>query len=103
MMPYRDRDRGFSDPAGADDGDNARCGQLSGQPKDVFLSADHAAQAVGKIGVREIGGTGGHYLARTARSRDWCHKAIAPSWECRDVSRAILPIAQRLAEAVHVK
>ena len=103
VMSDRDRNRGLADAAGADDGDKARSVQLSRQLENVVIPADHSAQAAGKIGVRKIGGNDRRIIARTARPRDRRDEAIAPPGKGRDVSRAILSIAQRLAEAGHVK
>ena len=42
-------------------------------------------------------------IARAGRPRDRRDEAISPSRECRDVSGVTLPIAQRLAQPIHVK
>ena len=49
MISSRDRDRGFADPAGADDADKARHGDLPGQLEDVVLPADHAIRRPGRL------------------------------------------------------
>jgi hypothetical protein len=103
MMSDRYRNRGLADAAGADNGDEARSVQLSRQPEYVVIPADHSAQAAGKIRVRKNGGDDGRIVAPTAWPRDRCNEAIAPAGKSRDVSRAILTIAQRLAEAGQVK
>src|ERR1700676_505334 len=53
--------------------------------------------------MRKIAGNDRRVIARTGRPRDRCNEAIAPSWECRDVSSVSPPITQRLAQPVHVK
>ena len=58
-MGHRHRDRGLADTAGADDGHEVRGGQLGRQCGDVLVAADHPAEAVGKIGVREMDRRGG--------------------------------------------
>ena len=103
VMSNGHRNRGLADAAGADDGDKARRGQLRRQLENVVIPADHSAQAVGKIGVRKIGGGGRSIFTRSCSPRDRRDEAIAPSRKSRDVSRAILSIAQRLAQARHVK
>ena len=53
--------------------------------------------------MRKIAGNDRRIIARTARPRDRRDEAIAPPGNGRDVTRAIFAIAQRLAEARHVK
>ena len=104
MISCRDRDRGFADPAGADDADKARCGDLPGQLEDVVLPADHAIEAAGKIGVRKCSGNIRLGVVRTsARPRDRCDEAVTPPRKRGDVSGAVLAIPQRLAEVDHVE
>ena len=57
VMPNRDRNSGFADAPGADDGDKARCGQLSRQPEKVVVAPDHSHQATRQIGVWKTGGS----------------------------------------------
>src|SRR5882757_9876963 len=102
-MSHRNRDRGFADPAGADDADKARCGDLPGQLEDVALPADHTLEAAGKIGVRKSSGNARRVVSRTARPRDWRDEAVTPPRKRGDVSGATLSIPQRLAEVDHVK
>jgi hypothetical protein len=100
-----DRDRRLADAACANDGDKARSRQVGRQLQDVVIPADDPAQAAGKIGVREICSDGDSRccLGRAACTRDRRDEAVATSCESRDVARAILAIAQRLAEARHMK
>src|SRR4051812_2661514 len=104
MMCNSYRDGRLTNTAGADDGDKARCSELSRQLENVVIPADHSAQAARKIGVRKMGGSGRrHIIAWTACPRDRCDEAIAPSCESRDVPRAIISVSQGLAEAGDVK
>ena len=84
MMSDRDRDRGLADAAGADDGDKARRGQLSRQPENVVVPADHPAQAAGQIGVREIARQ--RRGAVIARSRSLARSARRSSSRARRAS-----------------
>ena len=103
MMGHRDRDRGLADPAGADDADKARSGDLLGQFEHVALAADHAIGAAGKNGVRKSSDNDRRDVLRTAGLRDRCDEAVAPPRQRGDVSGAVLSIPQRLAQIDHVK
>src|SRR5258707_4848229 len=76
---------------------------LLGQLEDVALPADHAIEAVGKIGVRKSGGNARRVVSRTARARDWRDEAVTSPRKRGDVSGAVLSIPQRLAQVDHVK
>src|ERR1700680_4956396 len=53
--------------------------------------------------MRKIIGNDRRVIAPAGRPRDWRDEAISPSWECSNVSGVTVPIAQRLAQAIHVK
>jgi hypothetical protein len=101
----RDRDgkRRLADAADADDRDEARGSQSSRESANVVGTADHPGQAARQVGVRKIGRWCRMSIAATARPRDRRHEAIAAPGQRRDVSGAVLPIAERLAQAGHVK
>ena len=102
-----DRDGGLADAAGADDRDEALRREQILDRADVVGAPDHAGQAAGQVRVRNIQrlgrGHGGEYRGRTAGPRDRCHEAVAAPGQGGDVARAILAVAQRLAQARHVK
>ena len=97
VMCNGDRDRRLADATSADDGDKARSGQVGRQLQDIIIPADDSAQAAGKVGVRKIGGGGRRHLGRAASTRDRRDEAIALSGEGRNISRAVLSVAERLA------
>ena len=99
VMSDRDRDRGLADAAGADDGDEARGGQLRRQLENVVVATDHPGQAAGQVGVRKAGDGRALDVRLAARSRDRRDEAIAPPGQCRDVPCAVLAVAERLAQA----
>src|SRR6202035_1970727 len=102
-MSDRYRNGGFADASGADDGDEARGVQLRRQLQNVSVPANDSALAAGKIGVRKTASNNRSVIALTVLPRDRRDKAIAASGNCGDVARTVLAIAQRLAEARHVK
>ena len=71
----------------------------SGCPRPVRPSGSSARQ----IGMRKAGGDATGAVPRTAGPRDGRDEAIAPPRQRRDVSCAILPVAERLAQSGHVK
>jgi hypothetical protein len=108
MMSDSYRDRGLANATGADDCDKARGIQPSRQLENVIVASDHSDQAAGQVGVRKTDGRRRKRftlknLALIARSRNRGHEAIASPGQGRDVSRAVLAIAQRLAQVDDVE
>ena len=56
-MSNRYRNGGLADASGTDDGDEARGVQLSRQLQNIFVPANYAALAAGKIGMRKTAGS----------------------------------------------
>nr|WP_238578702.1 hypothetical protein [Inquilinus limosus] len=102
LMRHRRRHRGLADPAGADDGDEARRGQLLRQGPHAVLPPHHPRQPRRQEGGAGEGGADRGRALRHRRGRtrpqDRRHEAVAPSRQRRDVARAVLAVAQRLAQ-----
>ena len=108
MMSDRDRNRGLANATGADDRDKARGVQPGRQLENVIVASDHSGQAAGQVGVRKTDGRRRkrvtlENLAPIARSGNRGHEAVASPGQGRDVSRAVLSVAQRLTQVDDVE
>jgi hypothetical protein len=87
----------------ADDCDEARRIQPGRQFENVIVAPDHSDQAAGQVGVRKIGSWRDQHAPLIARPRNRCHEAVAPPGQGRDISCAVLSIAERFAQTGDVK
>src|SRR6476620_7918589 len=96
LMGRRDRHRAFADAAWADDRDKPGIRQLRTELHNVDFATDHPAELRGKIGMwKRI-----RLSAITNAGQCLCggsNKAVAPSRNRGDVSRAVHSIAKGLS------
>jgi len=103
IMPHRHCNCGLADPARADDGDEARGGQLSRERGSVIGPPDHAGQTTRQVGVRIADRDLCTRVAPPARSRHRRHKAITSSGKSGDVAGAVLAVSQRPSQVGDMK
>ena len=102
VMADRHRDRRLADPAGTDDRDQACSVQPSRKPENIVVAPDHPDGTGGQVAVGEARRRC-RLLGQLARLHDRRHEAVASPGQGLDVACAVLPIAERLAQAGHVE
>src|SRR5580704_9270398 len=101
-MRHRDRDGGLADASRADDGDEARGGQPTGECENIVGAPDYSVPLARKVGAWKIG-RDGRVVERTVRRGARRYEAVAPPRKGHDVAGAILAIPDRPSQAIHVE
>ena len=103
VMADRHRDRRLADAAGADDRDEACSVQPSRKPENIIVAPDHPDRAGGQVAVAGSAAADAGSWARSLDRDDRRHEAVASPGQGLDVACAVLPIAERLAQAGDVE
>src|SRR6516165_4819359 len=101
------RNGGFADAASADNRDKAGRSHLRRYSENVLVAPDHADQTARQIGMGKAGGARGHGDRGTGDNRRGViarplyrgYEAVTPPSQGCDVSRAVLAVVERLAQA----
>src|SRR5215831_6894008 len=94
---------GLADATDADNVDEAVSDQMIRYAQNILVASDHVHDAARQIGMRKFRCYRGRRLDFTTRTRNPCHETISASGQCRDVPRTVFSVAERLAQARHVK
>ena len=98
-MPQSNRNSCLADAAAADNRHEARHLEQGGHLLQVILTADQPDRATGQVGMSKVRCGSCCRLGILPRPRNGRHKTVAAAGQGCDVSRAVLSVAERFAQA----